>query len=294
MKEIIEINFPVDDYERNILHIAINEEKSNEDILTLIEKYPNAVNHCDKDGFYPLQYAIIFLRYDKVALKLLDEYPQLAKEKDIDCRYPFNLALEFTGNDEPYEKFVMKLLGEFPQAIQEKDYNGSYPLHLACQDKRSEKIFLKLISDFPQAIASIDNYDRYPLHYACECAQSESVVFKLMNLFPEAASKKTHCNSYPIDFAYYSNYSDRFMLALINLNLMAVKARGNRRWYCDVEALNHSSTLAQVLETLKKKSDYEIQNRIDIPKLVTIHGLENLRRNDTFQWVLDSAIHHPN
>jgi hypothetical protein len=47
-----------------------------------------------------------------------------------------------------------------------------------------------------------------------------------------------------------------------------------------------SSKVINILEELMKKSDYDMKNRIDIPKIVAIHGLNNVRRIYTIQWLL--------
>jgi hypothetical protein len=46
-----------------------------------------------------------------------------------------------------------------------------------------------------------------------------------------------------------------------------------------------SSTIIKVLEILTTMTNYDLENRIGIPKIVTAHGLDNLRRYDTFEWV---------
>jgi hypothetical protein len=52
------------------------------------------------------------------------------------------------------------------------------------------------------------------------------------------------------------------------------------------KANRQSSTVLQVLEEILKKKEYDLQNHIGIPKIVTIHGVDNVRRIEILQLLL--------
>jgi hypothetical protein len=49
-----------------------------------------------------------------------------------------------------------------------------------------------------------------------------------------------------------------------------------------------SASFIKVLQILTDTPEYDLQNRLGIPKIVTIHGLDKLRRQDTVQWVREN------
>jgi hypothetical protein len=110
-----------------------------------------------------------------------------------------------------------------------------------------------LIKEYPLAVQQKENGDYYPLHLACRYSQSERVLLVLINLCLQAAK--------------YSNYENKTPL-------------------CTANEYNQSSTIIKVLEELTAMSVYDLKNRIGIPTIVTLPGLDNLRQNDIFQWVL--------
>jgi hypothetical protein len=191
------------------------------------------------------------------------------------------------------EKVIMTLFREFPQAVREKDEFGYYPIQHACSNIRSEKVMLKLIHEFPQVAAEKYSNACYLLNYACRHRHSERVILKILNEFPQAAKKQERLswNANPLVAACQYLSSDRVVLALLNLNIMAVKHTYRENSPLRVaKRKGQSAIVIKVLEELTEKSygDF-LENRIDIPKIVTMHDLDNLRRQDTLQWVQNNS-----
>jgi ankyrin repeat protein len=191
------------------------------------------------------------------------------------------------------EKIVLKLITVFQNAIKAVDFEGRYPLHHACIFNQSSKVVSKLITEFPQSVKSKDGLGKYPLQYACEFAQSESVVSKLIHEFPQAASEREDPCHTTLEFACGKKYSDRVILALIDLNLMATyigpysRIDKERTLLAIAKKQGHSTTILKVLAELMDMSYENLKNRVGIPKIVTLHGLDYLRRQDIYQWALD-------
>jgi ankyrin repeat protein len=258
--------------------------------LKLIEEFPQAVKEKDGYGCYPLHYAGEKNHSERVVLKLIDEFSHAINEMDDFGSYPLHYACRFHKSD----TVVLKLIKGYPQAVQVKNYSGSYPLHYACGGKQSEKVVLKLIDRFPQAARETDNFKNYPLIYACRKKnRSDNVILRLLNEYPYAAKEWEHyCDhsDYPLHLACRINLSERVVLALTNLNLLAVKYENINSGLNPLSIARlygQSATTIQVLEVLTSMSDAE--RRTNIPKIVTLHGLDNLRRIDIFHWVQDKS-----
>jgi hypothetical protein len=77
------------------------------------------------------------------------------------------------------------------------------------------------------------------------------------------------------------------LLVLINLSLHTVKET-IWKWETPLSIAvrtKQSVRIIKLLEELMTMSDSDLKNRIGIPKIVTFHELDNLRRCDTFDWV---------
>jgi ankyrin repeat protein len=123
---------------------------------------------------------------------------------------------------------------------------------------------------------------------ACQYNQSESVIQLLIKEYPMAVQQTDHDGFYPLHLACLKNHSKNVILVLIDTYLLAVKAIDNSGSspLDYVKNNGHSKTIINVLATLMEKSDDDLKNRIDIPMIVTINGLENRQRHDRFQWLL--------
>lgn len=99
--------------------------------LTLLQEFPEAGQHRNKDGADALHFACHYEHSEQVVLKLLHEYPPAAK--GLYQTYPLELACEFG----PSEKDA------FPEAVGK---NGCSPLIDAIKNKQSENAVLNLIA----------------------------------------------------------------------------------------------------------------------------------------------------
>jgi ankyrin repeat protein len=182
---------------------------------------------------------------------------------------------------------VIDVINDNPTAVQQKDYNGWYPLHFACWKNQSESVIQLLVKEYPLAVRQIDN-GISPLYLALSSKQSESVIMLLVKEYSLAVLGKDMLGNYPLHLACKHCNTDRVLLVLINLSLHAVKHKDHRKEtpLCIAKQAGQSSTIIRILEVLEAMSNHDLENRIDIPKIVTLHALDNLQRQDTFQWLL--------
>jgi ankyrin repeat protein len=299
------------------LHLACRCNQSEEVVLALMNTYPQAIKEKCHHGYplyycqflypgqekyyyyssYPLFMALQSRQSEKVVNKLIHEFPQAAKEKNRHGRYALHMACKNNYS----ESVVLKLMKVYIQAAKENDNFGCYPLHHAIIHQ-SESVVLKFIEKLSQAVKDIG----YPTYMAlknnysfgnsslCQAIvnhHSEQVFLKIITCFPqEALAEQSLFGECPFRFACKYKLSERVVLIMINYILLQMK---HHRISTKVISLlriakqnGQSSSIIQVLEELMTKSEYDLQNCFGIPKAITIHGLDNLRRNETFQWIL--------
>jgi len=106
-------------------------QKIRDDILTLLQKHPDAAKQTNKYGLTPLHFACWRTAWHngaslEVVNALLKAWPDAAKEKNEDGHTPLHYscggALEV----------VAALLNVWPDAVKEKDRYGNTILHMAC------------------------------------------------------------------------------------------------------------------------------------------------------------------
>jgi hypothetical protein len=260
------------------IHDACCHRQTEAVVLKLIEVSPQACKEANENFNYPLNYAFRYGYSEKVVLKLLDTFPQITQEKDRFGTYLLHQRLELYSDRS--DTVILKIMESFPQAVKEKNTDGEYPLSIACSFQHSDAVVLQLINDFPQAIREKNRHGHYPLNVACLNNLSENIVFKLLTEFPQAAK---HNNA--LLFALHSHRSEKVIFALLDQNLLSLSQKEVRVALLVAKEHCKSSTVLQVLDELSAKSDYELQNHIGIPTIITINGLDNLRRCDTFEWL---------
>jgi hypothetical protein len=186
------------------------------------------------------------------------------------------------------DKVVLQLLNSFPQSSSKKPTNGYYALNLAISWDQSDTVVLQLLNSFPQAASEKCSVYRYPLHTACEKNRSEKVVLQLLKCFPKAATKKHDYDGYPLHDAIANHQSESVILALLDFSLLAVKDISQYGDTLLSYARNYSQSKAFVnlLETLMKMSDYDLENRINLPMKLLANGFYNRQRQDSYQWLL--------
>jgi ankyrin repeat protein len=204
------------------------------------------------------------------------------------------------------EEVVLTLLNKYPIAAT-ISVQSFYPLLTAIQKSHTERVVQQLILVYPQAIKECDRWDSYPFRdactywgayaqgnacintHTCKSKFSNNIILQLLYAFPQVAKYFSYNFGYPLHTAMRFKQSDRVVLILLNYNLLAVKSVQD---YIDespldfAEANGYSEQIVNVIKTLMNKSDNELENCINIPKIVLLHTVDNVLRYDTIQWLL--------
>jgi ankyrin repeat protein len=168
--------------------------------------------------------------------------------------------LHYACSNNQSESVIQFLVKEYPLAVQQKLEDDYFPLHLACRFNQSESVIQLLVKEYPLAVQQKEIYDCYPLHLACRFNQLENIILTLIDTYLLAVNQEDPYGDNPLDHARINNQSERVI---------------------------------KVLQTLKEKSDYELENRIDIPMMVLAHGLGNKRRYDITKWIFEIHTNMP-
>jgi ankyrin repeat protein len=267
------------------IHLAIYNSLSENVIVRLIEEFPQIIQQ-EIIGCTPntLHLALCCSVSDNAVLRIFNVFPDAAKEAFLDTDYPLTRALQRRRSEE----VVLTLLKEYPTAASIYEF-GESALHYSILHNYSERVVFQLIKAYPEAIQGsvYDGEFLYPFHYACLNDHSENTILLLLYTFPQVAME----NDNSLFHAIESKQSDRVVLILINYNLLAVKNvdnDGNTPLYL-ATAYESSEPIINVLEQLTNKSVTELRNRIDIPKIVLSHSINNVLGYDTIQWLLNNT-----
>jgi hypothetical protein len=268
--------------------LAIRNNLSENVILRLIDEFPQIIHQETVCSTMPylLHLACAFHQSETVTLRILEEFPDAVMKRDKDGNYPLHLALFYNQSEE----VVLTLINKYRIAVAKTDRDESiYPLRIALRNNHTERVVRQLIKVFSQAIQVPDQGGYYPLSDAFNSNCSNNIVLQLLYAFPQVARESSSLSrGYPLLNAFKSKQSDRIVLILLNYNLFAVTSvQDDGRSPLDVAKANgYSEQIIDVLETLMNKTYNELENCINIPKIVLSHTVDNLLRYDTIQWLL--------
>ena len=270
------LNKPINEWNEYVLHVAIYKEAPSDIIIDIINGNPLAVQQRDISLVYPLHGACRYNQSESVVQLLVKLYPLALQEGDISGWLPLHYACSFYQS----HSVIQFLVKEYPLAVQLKRNDRSYPLHMACSHNQPESVIKLLVKEYPLAVQERNRNGSYPLHCALINKNCDNVILTLVNI--QAAMEENFLH----EACEYST-SERVLLVLINLNLHVVKQWGYKLEtpLCIAKRYEQSATIIKVLEQLMIMSQFDLENGIGIPKIVTLHALDNLRRFDTFRWV---------
>ena len=264
-----------------VLHCAIRKKATSDIIIDIINGNPSAVQQRDSSLSLPLHAACCYNQSKSVIQLLVKLYPLAVHVREGDTNTGW-LPLHYACSFHQSHSVIQLLVKEYPLAVQLKVDDRSYPLHMACSHNQPESVIKLLVKEYPLAVQERNRNGSYPLHCALINKNCDNVILTLVNLFPQAAMEEIFLH----EACKYST-SEMVLLVLINLNLHVVKQWGYKfeTPLCIAKRYEQSTTIIKVLEELMTMSQFDLENGIGIPKIVTLHALDNLRRLDTFRWV---------
>mmetsp|Transcript_24083 Transcript_24083/g.35022 ORF Transcript_24083/g.35022 Transcript_24083/m.35022 type:complete len:311 (+) Transcript_24083:109-1041(+) len=153
-------------------------QKTWNDILTFLQKQPDAAKQKNEYGETPLHIAYLNKAPFKVVNTLLQIWPNASKEKDVSGSTPLHIACSIGT---PFG-VVALLLQVWPDAVYQKDSCGRTPIHWACLNIAPLEVVVALLQVWPDSVKEKDGIGSLtPLNYACLNRAPMEVVIHLLN-----------------------------------------------------------------------------------------------------------------
>ena len=141
------------------------EDLSEDQLITLLKKYPKWINIKDKNGYTPL-YNACFNDKTKLAKFLIEQWADI-NIKDKDGKTPLYLACYYNNTE------LAKLLLEYGADVNSKNESGITPLFWSCSKNNTELV--KLLIEHGADVNSKNEYGYTLLHLACSKNNTELV-----------------------------------------------------------------------------------------------------------------------
>jgi hypothetical protein len=146
------------------LHIAIaNVSSSVDTILSMIDKFPDALKHQDSYGNLPIHIECKNQRRSSILKKCIDLYPQsIAMASKINNNsLPLHILL---SNQTSSIGAALMMIEKYPAALRHQNGLGYFPLYIECNFQCRPVILSRCIELYPQALAKADERKCLPLH----------------------------------------------------------------------------------------------------------------------------------
>jgi hypothetical protein len=201
----------------NSLHIALTNCRSEDEVIALIEQYPEAVKYTGGKGLFPIQIACD-KEYSLAVVQKLYFLHKPACTQITSTKQAFSEQLLCIAIDkfEHADDLILDVTTEFPDAVTKACKDGWYPLHGAFYSGQPVNIILKLIDAFPQAVSKQTVTGEYPLHFALFHNARVILISRLIDLFPRAIMEKDSDGDYPLH-CIRNEVDDSFYLILDEL-----------------------------------------------------------------------------
>jgi ankyrin repeat protein len=179
------------------LHLVLDGGLSSTDtVLTMIEKYPAALQHQSKDGELPL---IIECknqcRFDVIS-KCIELCPETLAVADDSKQFPLHIVLK---NAATSADLVLMLIEKYPAALQHRDNIGNLSLHIECKYLCRSSVVSKCIELYPEAVSITDDSKDSPLHVILKRSElSIEVVMMMIDNYPAALERPNNDGYLPL------------------------------------------------------------------------------------------------
>jgi ankyrin repeat protein len=201
------------------LHLLLRNDLSTiDDALTMIEKYPAALQHQSSNGLLPLHIECKHQCRSSIISKCIELYPVALTKRDDQKFFPLHKLLINKSSsvenalvmirrcpaalkrscDNNYSPLhlecafqcrsiiIYTCIEVYPEALSKADMQGYLPLHRLVQNKSSPiDAVLLMIERYPAALQHSSTYGSLPLHIECDTACRPSILMKCIQLYPE-------------------------------------------------------------------------------------------------------------
>jgi ankyrin repeat protein len=200
----------------NPLHIECMNQCRSSIITKCIQLYPQALAKANRGGQLPLHVLLSSSSSSSIenALMMMERYPAALQHQDRDDNHP--LHLECTNLCRSV--IISKCIEVYSQALNEVDRDGNLPLHTLLKnvDAYSCDSALFVIEKYPTALQRWNNDGYLPLHIECKAQCRPAIISKCIQLYPQALDNQAisfviyHiCRTRSMKFLYkkFSHYS---------------------------------------------------------------------------------------
>jgi hypothetical protein len=129
--------------------------------LLMIEKYPAALQHRNKSGYFAIQIECDYRCRSPIVSKCVELYPDSLKMADEKGNLPLHLLL---GKLVSTVDDALMMIKKYPAALEHRDNEGNLPLHNECKLKCRTFIISKCIELYPKSLSIANRQGHLPLH----------------------------------------------------------------------------------------------------------------------------------
>jgi ankyrin repeat protein len=170
------------------LHLLLeNGSSSIDDALLMIEKYPDALERRNRDGYLPLHIECMRLCRSPIIFKCIELYPDALGKVDGFSHLPFHLMLV---NPRSTIEDTLMMMEKCPVAVQSPNRWDNYPIYTECDNQCRSAIISRCIELYPEALSKADGNGYLPLHRLLNnAAASIDSVLTIISIYPSALER---------------------------------------------------------------------------------------------------------
>jgi ankyrin repeat protein len=212
----------------------------------LYKLYPESINVADRDGRYPIHYAMLGLEtrtnraiaIEMVQLLLdcdpyvLERCPEALRRHTASGYTPLHIMM--SANQNVTNGMVQLLVDAYPQSIDRVNNAGNTPLHFLCANKNKEDtaaidILGLFLERCPEAAQHARGDGRIPIHIAAQGLKSVEFCRMLTEAYPGSERVATSRGALPLHFAcrYGTVETAKFLLKLYPESINVADERGS-------------------------------------------------------------------
>jgi hypothetical protein len=192
-----------------------NRRSSIEDALTMIERYPAAIQHPNSKGVLPLHIECKRQSRSTIIKRCIDLHPEALSIADEEGSLPLHILLESKSSS---TEDALMMIERYPAALQHLTTADLQPLHIECNCQCRSTIVKKCIELYPEGLVKADADGYLPLHRLLEDESSSTEDALLMiKRYPTTAQHQNSCDQLPLHIECYQQCRSSVIWKLIGL-----------------------------------------------------------------------------
>jgi ankyrin repeat protein len=145
-----------------LLHCFLeNKASSIEDALMMMDKFPAALQHPNKDRHLPLHIECKNRCRSAIIAKCIELYPEALSKADYNWFLPMHTL---ANNAFSTIEAALMMIEKYPAALQHRNKHGNLPLHIECRKNCRAAFISKCIDIYPAIVYEVDECNYLPIH----------------------------------------------------------------------------------------------------------------------------------